>query len=148
MTAEVAARVRDVIGGGPFELSRREARWLALADDVVAFAADDDAGWQRLACEAWLLARWRAAGVPVPAVVREDATRRIQVLERLHGRTGDAIHADTGASPLYPGAIPDVVARLDDAPLTAFGERLATSYGELAARIRHAVSIADATRAR
>src|SRR5262249_13871557 len=42
---------------------------------------------------------------------------------------------------------PDARARLDGAPLSAFGERLAASYGELAARIRHAVSITDAAAA-
>jgi aminoglycoside phosphotransferase (APT) family kinase protein len=94
--------------------------------------------------EAWLIDRWRAAGVPVPRVLRMDAARRLQVLERLRGRTGDDVHRETGTSPLYPGAIPDVRARLEDAPLSAFGERLAASYGELAARIRSAVSIDEA----
>jgi aminoglycoside phosphotransferase (APT) family kinase protein len=136
-------RFAAALGVG-FELSRRDAGWLALGADVVGLAADDDAGWQRLERESWLIARWRAAGVPAPRVLRVDATRGVQVRERLHGLTGHAIHSETEASPLYLGALPDARARLDDAPLSAFGARLAASYGELAARIRAAVSVADA----
>ena len=36
---------------------------------------------------------------------------------------------------------------IDSAPLSRFGERVATSYGELAARIRRAVSVTDASAA-
>lgn len=133
-----------VVLGFPVEPVRRDARWLAMSDEVVAFAADDDAAWQRLASEAWLLARWRAAGIPAPCVVAHDAARRVQVREKLHGLTGDAVHTETARSPLYAGELPGVAARLAGAPLSAFGETLAHSYGELAARIRRAVSTADA----
>ena len=136
-------RLGDAVGS-PFELTRRDTRWLAIGDELVAFLADDDAGWRRLTREAWLADRWRAAGVPVPRVVRMDAPRKLQVVERIRGRSGDEIHRETGTSPLYPGAIPDVYERLDGAPLSAFGERLAASYGELAARIRRAVTVDDA----
>jgi aminoglycoside phosphotransferase (APT) family kinase protein len=128
---------------GDFEVSRRTTRWLAIGEDVVAFAADDDAGWKRVTAEAWLFAKWRAAGVPAPRVIAEVPDRRVLVLERMRGLTGDEIHHEGPSSRL--GALPDVRARLDHAPLTRFGERLAESYGELAARIRRAVSIDEAS---
>ena len=112
---------------GAFEVSRREARWLAIGDTVVAFAADDDAGWQRLVAEAWLFAKWRSAGVPVPRIVAEVGERRVLVLERLHGLTGDHIERALGGTTLSP-----------------FGRRLAEWYGELAARMHRAVPIHDA----
>ena len=68
--------------------------------------------------------------------------RRVQVRERLHGLTGEAI-----ASRVWPGAWPDEADQIRRVPLSAFGERLAASYGELARRIRTAVSVADATAA-
>lgn len=121
------------------EVSRRDDRWLAIDEDTVAFAVDDDAGWRRLEQEAWILERWRAAGVPAARVVRIDAARRIQVRERLHGVTGDVVEPR-----IFGGTPPDAIARLEDAPITPFGERLAESYGELAARIRSATDIDDA----
>lgn len=135
---EAQARFARVIGGA-FDVSRRDARWLALGDDVVAFAADDDLGWRQLQREAWLLRRWRAAGVPAPRVLREDATALVQVRERLHGLTGDAVE-----SRLFVGERPDAWARLDHTPITRFGERLAGSYGELARRIKGAVTVDEA----
>lgn len=137
---DAAARFAGALGGG-FELSRREDRWLALGDEIVGFAADDDAGWRRLAAEAWLLERWRAGGVPAARVITVDPVRRIQLRERLRGRTGEAIHSESGTSPLFDGAIPSLPARLDGAPLSVYGERVAASYGELAARIRRAVAV-------
>jgi hypothetical protein len=142
-----AARARFAGLLGAYQLVRRESGWLALAADLVVFAPDDDAGWRRLGREAWLLDRWRAAGVPAPRVVGEDAARRIQMRERLPGLTGDDLHSESGASPLYDGPLPDARARLDGAPLSAFGARLAASYGDLAARIHRAVAVADATAA-
>lgn len=138
---EVRARFAAVLDA-PFEMSRSETRWLALGDEAVAFAADDDAGWRRLQSEAWLLERWRAAGVPAPRVLREDAARRVQVRERMHGLTGHDVEPR-----IWTGPPPDAWVRLDGAPLSAFGDRLAASYGELARRIRGAVSVADATAA-
>jgi len=143
---QARARLHAALGM-PFEMSRREARWLALSGDQIAFAADDDIAWRRLELEGWLLARWRAAGVPAPRIVREDARQRVQVRERLHGLSGTEIHCEWAASPLYPGELPDVWSRLDDAPLSTFGERVAAGYGELAARIRSAVSVVDASAA-
>ena len=148
MLPDDSARARFAAAlGGAFELSRRDTGWLAMADDVVAFAPDDDAGWRRLGSEAWLLERWRAAGIPVPRMLRADAALGVQVRERMHGLTGDAVVAEPHRSLLFDGPLPTVRARFDGAPLSAFGERLAASYGELAARIRRAVSIADATAA-
>jgi hypothetical protein len=145
---ESAARARfEGALGAAFELVRRETGWLALTEDVVGRAADDDAGWRRLASEAWLLERWRAAGIPVPRVVREDPVCGVQVREKLHGLTGAAVVSEPERALLFDGPLPDVRARFEGAPLSAFGERLAASYGELAARIRRAVSIADATAA-
>jgi hypothetical protein len=132
----------DALIQGTFEVSRRESRWLALSDDLVGFAADDDARWRRLQSEGWLIGHWRSAGVPAPRVIREDPVRRVQVRERLHGLTADEVEPR-----IWPGAQPDEAARLDDAPLSPFGERLAASYGEVASRIRTAVSVADATAA-
>ena len=140
---DARARIGAVVDG-ELELLRRETSWLAMTGDVVARAADDDTGWQRLEREAWLIERWRAAGIPVPRVVRHDERRRVQVLERMHGHTGLAIHSEEETSPLFLGPVPDARARLDDAPLSVFGERLAASYGEIAARIRRAVSVEDA----
>jgi hypothetical protein len=132
-------RFAAVLGDIALEISRRERRWLAIGTDVVAFAADDDAGWTRLRVEAELLARWRAAGVPAPRVLRDIPTARIQVRERMHGITGSIVEPL-----LFGGEPPRGVARYAaDAPLSAFGERLAHSYGELAARIRGAVTLAD-----
>lgn len=75
--AAASARIGALLAA-PFELSRREDRWLALGADVVGFAAFDARGWDRLVAEARLLARWRAAGVPAPRVLHEDAARRVQ----------------------------------------------------------------------
>lgn len=125
-----------------FEVSRQESRWLALADDVVAHAADDDTGWNRIKGEGWLLGRWRSVGVPAPRVVREDAQLRVQVRERMHGITGPTIEPR-----LFGGEPPDAWGRYADAPLTPFGERLAASYGDVARKIRSGVSPADASAA-
>ncbi len=81
------ARVLD----GAFELSRREDRWLAMAEDRIAFAADTDAEWARLQTEARLIDRWRAAGVPVPRVLDENERERVQVRERLDGILGEVV---------------------------------------------------------
>jgi hypothetical protein len=132
-------RARLAALGGPIELSRREDRWLALGADVVGFAADDARGWDRLVAEGRLLVRWRAAGVPAPRVLDEDAALRVQVRERLHGLTGEAIEPR-----LFGGAPPDARGRFaDDAPLSRFGARLAASYGELAAQLHGAVPAGD-----
>lgn len=131
----------DGLIGATCEVSRqqRESRWMALGDEVVAFAADDNASWRRLQSEAWLIERWRSAAIPAPRVIREDPERRVQVRERLHGLTGHAV-----ASRVWPGSNwPDASALFDDAPLAAFGERLAASYGDLAKRIQTTVSVAD-----
>ena len=144
--ADVHARVA-ALASGPFELSRRDTRWLALGADTVAHVADDEAEWRRLEVERWLIDRWRAAGVPVPRVLRDDAIRRVQLRERVHGLFGPQIHTEEARSPLFAGALPSVRQRLDDAPLSRFGERVADSYGEIAARIRGAVSVADASAA-
>lgn len=126
--------------GGPVEVVRREDRWLALGVDLVGFAADDSDGWARLVAEGRLLARWRNAGVVAPRVVREDAERRVQVRERMHGLTGEVIE-----DRLFGGKRPDVQGRFaDDAPLSAFGERLAASYGALAAQIHAAMPVEQA----
>src|SRR5262249_43023018 len=45
------------------------------------------------------------------------------------------------------GELPDTRLRLEDAPLSKFGATLAASYGDLAARIRSAVSVSQATAA-
>lgn len=132
-------RFAAVLGDNALEIVRRERRWLAIGSDIVAFAADDDDGWARLRAEGALLARWRAAGVCAPRVLREISTARIQVRERMHGITGALVE------PLLFGCEPPrgVARYAADAPLSAFGERLAESYGELAARIRGAVTLAD-----
>lgn len=136
--AEVSRRFGALLGTR-FELTRREDRWLALGADAVGFAALDLRGWDRLVAEARLLARWRAAGVPAPRVVDEDAALRLQVRERLHGLTGEVIEPL-----LFGGAPPDARGRLaTDAPLSTFGARLAASYGELAAQIHAAVPACD-----
>ena len=136
--AEVRARF-DAVLGEPVELSRREDRWLALGADVIGFAAVDARGWARLVAEGRLLVRWRAAGVPAPRVLDERAALRVQVRDRLHGLTGEAIEPL-----LFGGAPPDARGRFaDDAPLSRFGARLAASYGELAAQIHAAVPAAD-----
>jgi hypothetical protein len=145
MEDDVRARIGALVRG-PFELSRRDTRWLALGQDVVALAADNDTEWRRLEAERWLIERWRGAGVPAPRVLREDSVRGVQVRECMHGLFGPQIHTSDGSSPLYA----DARAQrdwIDDAPLSPFGERVAASYGELAARIRGAVSVADAAAA-
>ena len=143
---EVRARIAAVLGEG-FELQRRDGRSLGLGEERVAFAADDEASWRRLVSEGWLLDRWRRSGIPVPRVLAEDAKRCVQVRERMHGLSGEQIHVETDHSPLFAGALPDVGARLVDAPLSPFGERVATSYGEIAARIRSATTPDEASAA-
>lgn len=133
---------------GAVTVSRRDDRWLALGADLVAFGADTDAEWRRLEVEAELLRRWRAAGVPVPRVIGADAERRIQLRERVHGITGEAVEpllfGIDAASSIAPG-MPDGRRRLDEAcPISPFGLRLAESYGELCARMHAAVSLDDA----
>jgi hypothetical protein len=110
-------RFAAVLGDIALEISRRERRWLAIGNDVVAFAADDDGGWGRLRAEGELLARWRAAGVPAPRVLRDVPAARIQVRERMHGITGAIVEPL-----LFDGEPPRGVARYAaDAPLSAFG---------------------------
>lgn len=142
-TDEIDARNRfaAALGGREIaEISRRESRWLSLGPDLVAFAADDDAGWARLQLESALLARWRAAGVPAPRVLADDTLHGVQLRERLHGITGEA-----GEPLLFGGPPPDAARRLaPDCPLSPFGARLAESYGALAARIHSAISLSDA----
>lgn len=119
-------------------VSRRERRWLGLADDAVGFLADDDVGWRRLLTEGALARRWRSAGVPVFEVLAEDPAARLQVRRRLHGVTGAEVE------PRLFGVDPATVDRYSPAaPLTAFGARLADSYGALAARIAGATSALD-----
>jgi aminoglycoside phosphotransferase (APT) family kinase protein len=136
--AAVHERFAAVIDA-PVAVLRRDDRWIALGDEIVAMVCDDP---QRQAAEAWLLARWRAGGVPAPRVVAERAG--VQIRERLHGITGEALHREAPDAPMFV-ALPDVRARLVSAPLSAFGVRVAESYGALAARIRRAVDPADAT---
>jgi hypothetical protein len=81
--------------------------------------------------------------VPVPRLLRVDVSRGVQVRERMHGLSGLEIH-DERRSPLFAGPSPTACDRLDACPLTPFGARVAASYGELAARIRRAVSVDDA----
>ena len=157
---DIRARLTPLIGDR-FELSQREDRWLAMTDEVVAFVGDA----KRLAIERWLLERWRANGVPVARVLRDDGD--LQIRERMHGRTGVEIHVETDASPLFEGQLPDVYARLGGTPwptiarlderhsstgadarrgiakLSSFGARVAESYGEIAVRIRDAIDIAE-----
>jgi hypothetical protein len=139
---ELRERIAAAVGSDVFELRPGDGRWIALAADRVAFAVDDDAGWRRLEAERWLLDRWRAAGVPAPHVLGDDVARRVQVRSRLDGITGEAVE------PLLFGCDPAAVDRFAaDAPLSELGARLAASYGELAARIRRAISVADAAAA-
>jgi len=74
--------------------------------------------------------------------VDDVRARRVQVRERLIGLTGQVL-----AGRVWPGAWPEESTKFDDVPLAAFGERLAASYGEIARRIKTAVSMADATAA-
>lgn len=122
----------------PFTVARRDDRWIAMGDEVVAMICDEP---RRQAAEAWLLERWRAGGVPVGRVIAERAG--VQVRERLEGITGEALHREAPDAPMFV-ALPEVRGRLVSAPLSDFGVRVAESYGELAARIRRAVDPADA----
>jgi len=117
----------------PFEVCRRDDRWLALDADHVAFAVDDAQGWQRLEQEAWVARRWLDYGVPAPRVLAADETVGVQVRSRLHGLTGAAVEERLFEGP--PGSRQH---------LSAFGARLAASYGDLAARIRRAIPLAEA----
>lgn len=144
---------------GGFELSRRDDRWLALGDNYVAFAADNDREWARLQTEAKLIEHYRAVGVPVPCILEERD--HVQVRERLDGIMGEIVEpllfgsatiADLGrispftsAGTRLPWALPDGSGRLaDNCPLSAFGERLAHSYGELAAKLHGAIAVNEA----
>lgn len=155
---EVGARISALIDG-PFTLSRRDDRWLAMTDTRVVFAADNDTEWARLRTEAKLIERWRRAGVPVPRVL--DEKDHAQVRERFDGIMGEIVEpllfgcatlADLGrispftrAGEPLPWPLPDGVARLDaSCPLSPFGARLAQSYGELAARMHGAMSLDEA----
>jgi hypothetical protein len=86
--------------------------------------------------------------VPVPRVIGADTGQRIQRRERLHGINGEAVEpmlfGIVAPSSIARG-MPDGRLRLDEAcPLSAFGARLAESYGDLCARMHAAVSIDDA----
>lgn len=133
---------------GTVDVSRRDDRWLASGANLIAFAADGEREWARLVTEAVLLRRWRAAGVPVPRVRDEDAVHRIQVRERLDGITGEAVEPllfGIAAESSIARGMPDAHLRLDAAcPLSPFGERLADSYGALAAMMHAAVTAGDA----
>jgi aminoglycoside phosphotransferase (APT) family kinase protein len=134
---DLRERFAFVLGTFSFDMSKRDGRWLALTPDHVAFAVDDYVGWRRLQQEDWLLSKWRSAGAPVPRVLRSDASRHVQVRERMHGLTGRELEDKIELHP-------DVRERLRDTPLSPFGARLAASYGELAARFRRAVEVPDA----
>jgi hypothetical protein len=135
--ADERERFAFALGTFSFDMSKRDGRWLAMTPELVAFAVDDYVAWRRLQQEDWLLSKWRNAGAPVPRVLRSDASRHVQVRERMHGLTGKELEDKLGLHP-------DVRERLDDAPLSPLGARLAASYGELAARFRRAVGVPDA----
>jgi len=158
--AAVHERFQRVLGT-EVQADRRDDRWLAMTTDRVAFAADDDTEWARLRAEARLIARWRAAGVPVPRILDENERERVQVRERLDGIMGEVVEpllfgtatlADvdlispfTRAGTPLPWSLPDAARRFDPGcPLSPFGERLAQSYGEISARIHAAVSLDEA----
>jgi len=142
MMNDAATRIAAIVGTS-LEAKRHDGRWLALGDDVVAHAAESPAEWRRLELEHWLALRWRDAGVPAPRILRVDAASGVQVRERMHGLSGLQIH-DEARSPLFAGPSPSARDRLDAAPLSPFGVRVAESYGELAARIRRAISLDEA----
>lgn len=127
------------VEAGRLDVSRRERWWLGLGDDIVAFAAEDDASWTRLLAEGALLRRWRQAGVPASVLRDESPTHRVQLRQRLHGITGAVVEG------LLFGVAPDIVADryATTTPLSPFGQVLAASYGELAATMHSAVPIAD-----
>ncbi len=139
-----AARFAAVLGDRAVAPDERGDRWLALGPDYVAFAAFDQPGWARLRAEGALLGAWRSAGLPVPQVLREDATQRVQVRERMQG----PVHGDEVLDRIFGVGTPGGPASADDldnryapeVPLTDFGARCAESYGELTARMHAAVT--------
>ncbi|HEX4454767.1 MAG TPA: phosphotransferase [Kofleriaceae bacterium] len=139
---DAAARIAAVVGRS-LETARHEGRWLALGEDVVAHAADSPDEWHRLELEHRLVDRWRDAGVPVPRVLHVDTARGVQLRQRMLGLSGLQIHDERG-SPLFAGPSPSARDRFDSCPLSRFGARVAASYGEVAARIRRAVSLDEA----
>src|SRR5512142_366867 len=108
--AEAREQLAAALGTETFELRRRERRWLALGDELVAFAADDEAGRDRLGRERWLFERWRAAGIPAPRVVSDLG--HVQVRERLAGITGD------GIEPMIFGGTPPADRYAADTPIS------------------------------
>jgi hypothetical protein len=128
-------RAFDAVLGDSYEIHQREARWLGVGATLVAAKAMDERTWQQLQREAWLLTHWRAAGIPAPQLISNDANERIQVRERLRGLTGAEIESRTFT------ATSTLRERLEGAALSGWGEQFATSYGELAARIRGAVTL-------
>ena len=148
---------------GVLSLTRRDDRWLALGARQIAFAADGEGEWARLCAEARLIERWRDAGVPVPRILATDEHDRVQVRERLDGIMGEIVEpllfgsatlADLHRiSPFAPAGqplpwpLPDGPARLAGAcPLSPFGVRLATSYGQLCARMHAALDLETGAR--
>src|SRR5688500_11702528 len=81
--ADARNRFAAALGARELEIFRRGSRWVALAADVVAFAAADDDAWSRLRLEATLLAHLHAAGIPAPRILAEDPSLGIQIRERV-----------------------------------------------------------------
>lgn len=129
--------------GEHFELTRRDSRVFARANDKIATVAHDELTWRRLRREAWLAERWCAAGVPAARVILIDDTVRMIVQERHRGRRVVELDSETGPR-IFEKKGASAHLRLADAELTAFGVALATHYGKLARNIRQAVTLREA----
>ncbi|WP_394830112.1 phosphotransferase [Pendulispora rubella] len=129
--------------GRPREIAWRAWRWAATFDQgLIAFAADDDDGWDRLRREGALLACLRdRVAFGIPGVIVEDEARRLQLRRMVPGITGQAVeqlvfgHAtiESAGARYRPGL-----------PLTREGARLARDLGRALGELQHAVSVDDA----
>jgi hypothetical protein len=146
LTPEVVAAAVEALTGRPpcTPPTWRWWRWFAeLPGETVAFVAEDEDAWARLAREAALLDSLRSkVAFAVPEVTATDATCRVQVRRKVVGLSGAPVEV------LVSGA--EEALGTDryraDFPVSAAGRRLATDLGRALADLHQAVP-ADAARA-
>ncbi|WP_394840683.1 aminoglycoside phosphotransferase family protein [Pendulispora brunnea] len=139
---EIAAAVLASCGQ-PGEISWRSWRWaVAFQNEFIAFAADDDEGWERLRRERALLDRLAArTSVALPAVVLEDERTRLQLRRMVPGVTGDMVERIVFGRDDKVGPATRYQPNL---PFTAKGRRLARDLGHALSALQRAIPVEEA----
>src|SRR5262249_25781241 len=133
-----------VVGDGPrASPSWRWWRWVSeLADDRVAFVAENDAAWARLRREQALLERLRGAGFDAPVVLAVRERFRVQVRRKIPGATGCAVEDLASGGPSRSVSAASRYSR--ELRITPAGETLARDLGCALAHLHRAIPADEA----